>query len=923
MITKKLTALMLCAAIGLTSLAGCNTTSSGTDTDTDTQMPDTTAVPETEAVDNTPIEYSEMTFGANGNGTFFTGASYGVYTVNDILGTLDITYADTTNLGDHYISKIKFSTSRDISPEMKFVRVLYSASCPNAKQNITMYLYNDKTSDTAYFEASVKDTKGEYVLSRTAELSDDTMARFSATGDYSSPSHNSLAITDIAEDSVYSIKALYFFTSREDADRFTYEPTYIPVTVNGVDITKYTIVTADDPSVHVTEAASVLIARVAELTGVVLPLVTDETAPSEYEILIGKSNREITETALSEAQKVNYDENRYFARLDGTTLVITSELPYNLKTAVNKVIDYYMDDDDAESGDPVNIPENIKINNTTDYIQPYDGWLGVVRNVADPERFTDGFDSDDGYWTEESAADDWSIADGVMSADSDDFALSYLHVYEKNVEYTTKLCYTEAAEDSDMGLMLRYTAEDAYVKAGYDFETGEWYIDYREGIDFYKYRAASAKAELTPDTWYTLTFKVDGKDASLSVDGVELLSAKITQTTPGRIGVYADGASVSVDDADILLLSGQGKIMQNVVHTKFPESTYIEGGTVLVMDDGSLIYQHHKGAAYKSLDNGVTWEKTDMWTTTTGYTNILRLNDGTWLKMTSGNRSGTRYIYSQTSNDNGKTWIDGGNVCYAKYQNNTPAGAGNMNDKLMQSGTTDRIFYCQNYETQTTAVDGRMVFCEFYYSDDNGATWTKSETDSWELGGNETQTHFGECKILECADGTLRMYNSWNRYGNIMYSESTDNGVTWGPLTKLEGFITPQSSMQFVRDPYAENDTTYYMVWVYGPIHYANKGMARSRLCLARSTDGKNWDYLGDIWRWENNYFAPNTKALITHIVDPFIQVTEDHIICGSGFSEQLAIEKAGDNSYHQAQRQHVYSIKKDTLTVSALPPVK
>lgn len=229
--------------------------------------------------------------------------------------------------------------------------------------------------------------------------------------------------------------------------------------------------------------------------------------------------------------------------------------------------------------------------------------------------------------------------------------------------------------------------------------------------------------------------------------------------------------------------------------------------------------------------------------------------------------------------------------------------AGNVNDKITQM-SDGRVFYVQNYE------GGGWVFCEVYYSDDNGITWTKSQTCSRDIEGNEGITKFGECKVMETADGTLRLYCSWSSYGCIVYSESEDNGVTWGPLQKMEEFVCSRSSMQFVKDTYADNDTTYYMVWVYnepGDVDVVGDAGIRSRLALAKTTDGVNWEYLGDVWRWETNHIYHGSS--FAQIVDPCIQVTEDYIIVGSGISEKI------NESAHQEQRQHLWSIKKDTLT--------
>lgn len=911
-------ALILCLAVCAAAFASCDNEKN---TDAVTSGTVTADIPPEENAG--PVEYTAMTFGIDSNSSFLTGAEYGVYSVNNISGTVDITYAESTNVREHYLSKIKFAKGGMVNPEKCWVRVLYSAFRPSPAGTPSMYIYNDKTGDIACLETDINDTNGEFVLTPPASLTRDSMGRFSATGDYSSPLHCSLAITDTAKDSVYSIKAVYFFYSYEDAGRFVYEPVRTDVTISGVDIENYRIVVDADTSIHAMNAAEKLAGRIAELTGTVLPIVTDETEPSQYEILIGRSNRELSYKEFDRLQSQYFKNSRYMARLEGNTLVINAELPYNLGEATDRVIDRYLSEEKIEKNGSANITENLKLNNFIETVQEYGEWkwASSQKDRSLFIEYSDDFSSDDGYFTEENGEDNFKIENGVLF-NTEKTALTYIHVYDNNARIRAKLRFDEADSNGEAGLVLRYTAEDAYIKAGYDFYLGEWFIDYREGADFYRLRSDSEPCEISLAQWYTLDFTVEGPLAGLSVDGTPIICDNVTQRTPGRVGIYADGASVSVDDIELTLLSANGIIMKNVVHTKLPYDRYIEGGTVLPMDDGSLIYQNHNGTAYKSLDNGVTWEECDMWTKTNGYTNILRLNDGSWLKMTSGSRSGGTYVYSQTSNDNGMTWIDGGNVCFTKYKGTTTAGAGNMNDKLFQSATTGRIFYSQNYESQAGPVGGRVVFCEFYYSDDNGMTWTKSETDSWEIEGNEKESYFGECKLLECADGTIRMYNSWNQHGCIVYSESHDNGVTFGPLMKMEEFVTPQSSMQFVRDPYADNDTTYYMVWVYGPLHSRNKGMARSRLCLARSEDGKNWDYLGDIWRWEHNYMAPKTLALISHIVDPFIKVTEDYIICGSGFSEQIAVAAAGDNSYHQAQRQHIYSIRKDTLTVSPLPEV-
>ncbi|MBQ8551250.1 MAG: S-layer homology domain-containing protein [Clostridia bacterium] len=863
--------------------------------------------------------FSAMTFGQGGSGTTAVGDTWGVYSVNDGSGTLDITYAETTNHRNaKYMAKVKFIAKGGLDSTYRYVRVAYAADQPETVTGAGMYLYNDKIGNQVItLEDNLVDTDGKYVLGDVAYLHDDMTNRFAASGDYSNTMHNSLITNVNVPGATYSIKALYFFPTRAAAEAFELPTADHKITINGNDISQYRIVIAEDAPVKVVEAANAFVKRVYGLTDVMLPVVTDDTAETAFEILVGPSSRAKSTARIAEMKALEQGSYRHWAYLDGDTVVIGAILPYNVTVAVETYLKAFLFDGLTEVPDEIKITDKHEFELTDSAIALTNFW-SYYANVEDPEHFTEDFDVDDGYFAEENGASDWSYSNGVMTTDTDDYALSFIHVYEPDVTYSAKLKYTKAGSDGEMGLMLRYTSDYAWVKAGYDFEAGEWYIKSREGLDFFEEVLATASMTLTPDTWYELTLTVDDNTVKLSVNGTEVLnSAAVSQTTPGRIAVYANDAAVSIDDVDVLLLSGEGTIWKDVAHTKLPDESYREGGSVFEMNDGSLIYTHHSNTTFKSLDNGATWTRTDKWTDTYGYVNILRLNNGDWLKIAT--KDG--YKISQTSSDDGKTWVDGGRICQTPFRGDAKisAGAGNMNDKINQSGTTNRIFYSQNYETTISYFsennDGvqRKVFCEFYYSDDNGKTWTKSDTDSWEIEGNETQTHFGECKILECADGTLRMYNSWNRYGCIVYSESYDNGATWGPLVEMKEFYCSCSSMQFVRDPYADNATTYYMVWVYSEPTALTSGMTRARLSLAKSTDGKEWEFLGDVWRWESNYSKGG--AFINHVVDPFIKVTEDYVLVGSGFSEHTALSGEPDvANWHQAQRQHIYSIPKASL---------
>ncbi len=854
---------------------------------------------------DTPYSYQAMTFGANGNAAYTNGDTYGVHSVDSTDATLDITWADTTNMGAnvHYMAKIKFAEAY-LADSNKYVRILYEAVIPNNEAGVQLFWKNDNGGDTVTFSTALKDTGGELVLSKTAEASAGMMGRLSGSkdGQNGRPMHASLCMTSQNPEAKLRVKAIYFFSEKAVADSFEYVEPKTDITVAGKPITDYTVVIPANGGDRVLVAAEAFTAYVYSISGNPLEIVTDDTAETACEILVGRTNRDASAKLYSEIDTEDY--KAIAGKLYGTKLAFAASLQPNLVIAVDEYMRNHMLKG-AAIPEKIDLTENNVFTGKTNDINPANTWE-FAENVKNPDVFTDDFDTDDGYWQEEGNTSAWTFENGAYTVDAKDHELTYIHVYEKDASLAADLKVSGASKDATFGLMLRYCSADAYVKAGYDFAAGEWFIESREGNDFELFRVASVKATVKEGTVYNVTLTVDDDNATLTVDGKELICAKVSQLTMGRVAMFADGAKLTADNAELTLISGQGTILQNITHLKIENNTYTEGGSATVMKDGSVIFEH-SAVTMKSTDNGYTWTRVEKTLGTSGYPNILRLANGELLRANV--KSGTNQV-AQVSTDEGKTWTTVGTICPV-YWRGTTVGSGNMNDKLTQAPSNGRIFFGMNYEGQQ-AVDGRRVFCEFYYSDDNGRTWTKSETDSWTIEGNEKAALFGEAKLIECADGTIRMYGSWHEYGCLVYSESKDGGKTFGPLQKMEDFKCARSSVQFVRDPYAENPYTYYMVWVNSTMFKElNSTMSRAAITLAKSEDGKNWQVIGDIWRWESAWLAPGSKNFINHVVDPFVQVTENTIIVGSGISEQIAQDKTNDYTYHQSQREHLWTLDK------------
>lgn len=499
-----------------------------------------------------------------------------------------------------------------------------------------------------------------------------------------------------------------------------------------------------------------------------------------------------------------------------------------------------------------------------------------------------------------SVADDWkTAADGgntVYAVKTDDRSFSFLHTFERDIEFTAKMKLTAKGDNAQVGLACRINDDLAYVMAGYDAKSGKWFIESRQGEPYMTHIAYGDEASVEVGTWYTLKLVANDGNVSLYVNGsaAPVVSAPaITHRSPGRLALFADNAEVMFDDADVILTSCQSRIEKGVVTMTLPLSGFAEGGTVLSLNDGSLLFLH-QDEQLVSKDMGLSWENT-YWAKIVQHANVLRLASGKILRLEEITVDGVAYYAATVTSDEGNTWSTPVPIAPIKF-NKTTGGSCIMNDKFMQM-SDGRIFFSCTYN----GVNGNTAHVEMYYSDDDGTTWTKSNTSSMDI--YEAKS-FAESKIVETTDGKLRMLTTWNSEKCMTYNESSDNGVTWGPTVLMEDFLCCCSSSDVFRDP---ETGTYYLVWVYNELRRG--GMPRARLSLAMSNDGINWQYCMDVDRWESPFAFEN--GTLAHIVDPFVKVVDGYVFVGTGFSETLGDYK---NNYHKGQIERLYRIDKDSI---------
>ncbi|MBR5515045.1 MAG: DUF4838 domain-containing protein, partial [Clostridia bacterium] len=162
------------------------------------------------------------------------------------------------------------------------------------------------------------------------------------------------------------------------------EPVY---EINGNDLSLYTIVYPADCLSHVSESAKALSTYIEKSIGVQLPVVTDEAELSEYEILVGETNREEKGIVTIDRSVFEEDDQKFICTVQGNYLVIMGvdsdedqdegeRNTYNIIGTENAVyyfleekfgLMFYFDDGIATEPDPV-----ISLDNGYTYIDgPY------------------------------------------------------------------------------------------------------------------------------------------------------------------------------------------------------------------------------------------------------------------------------------------------------------------------------------------------------------------------------------------------------------------------------------------------------------------------------------------------------------------------------------------------------------------------
>lgn len=431
-------------------------------------------------------------------------------------------------------------------------------------------------------------------------------------------------------------------------------------------------------------------------------------------------------------------------------------------------------------------------------------------------------------------------------------------------------------------IITSHSTSTTYSKIGYNFQTGKYELI--QVVDGLAVNSQSVAGTLpTGDVKFDVKVQEEdtGKCVDFYVNDQLIFDKEPTANHRGKVGFILDNCVASVKDVSY---RGDAKPLLGVTEY-IPES---KSHTMDMIETEDAIILTNNVVAYVTQDGGKTWnnhttpaEEASNQIAQLPSGKLLSLEKVKGTKDAAGRDTYTYYCY--VSEDYGQTWT---RQSQSTVMNDELPGRANTNNRLTV-GKSGRVYFTDS-ETNDEAYGALSV----YYSDDEGITWSKSET---HMDAKETGFSIQEAVIAETWSGITRCYFRSNT-GTLCYFNSTDRGVTWDLTPHEMPMFSSTSSFNVEVDP---EDGTLYMAWTYDNTNQAGRAQyPRTRWGLAMSTDnGENWEWIGT--PFENN--ASNYSMM-----NLCITVAKDYLVINCPSYDMTS----GSGSYYN----RILTIAKNTL---------
>ena len=309
---------------------------------------------------------------------------------------------------------------------------------------------------------------------------------------------------------------------------------------------------------------------------------------------------------------------------------------------------------------------------------------------------------------------------------------------------------------------------------------------------------------------------------------------------------------------DLFTGSGTTFITDGIPHTfRIPSLVTTKNGTLLAIGDGRLdshadVPNRINFYIKRSTDNGTTWGESIIVSNTMYGGDACTVVDKTTGRIfifyaysqfknifaSNGNPNSVDCLRSQYifSDDDGLTWSAPVDLTADLYRSG--------DNSYWASGGTGIQLRNGNLVIPIAIVRSGVIYGGLLYSTDHGATWARSETNSFDK--------FDENTIVELNDGRI-MINARNHYGTTtrLVTYTSNLGATWEPF----------SFDSLLIDPICQGHITRYTSTIDGydknRILFSNPGNISSRVdgTLRISYDeGQTWAFSKLFQEGDSNY---------------------------------------------------------------------
>ena len=368
----------------------------------------------------------------------------------------------------------------------------------------------------------------------------------------------------------------------------------------------------------------------------------------------------------------------------------------------------------------------------------------------------------------------------------------------------------------------------------------------------------------------------------LSFDSVECVYIKLHAVGEGvsvKLSSIKDGFAVysSVEAESEFKAYGTGRRTGEGDFYTLPDGTLIM--LAIGMPDADYDFTNYHVLARASTDGGITWGEPWIMVAlptlpedSAEFKEVLSVSmaklfhvDGEPGHMRMVYRviyvrnDGTGYgceTYFVESFDYGRNWENPAPIIHDDYPGTYTGGSSGNQITILSNG---RVIFantiCKNqhdhYGHSSGVTYRKLITGYVYYSDDWGATWTRSDSQII------TAMTADEISVAECANGDLLLTLRTRETNGVLQSISTDNGVTWSQPVAVEGMDSP-SSTNVVRTIPATGDVL--LVWNNQPYDPSNGNGTRNPLTMGVTADngltyGNRRNLCEITTSWPNVYF--------------------------------------------------------------------